>query len=73
MHDADLRAVVAGIRAPVLIVAGALDESTPAAQARELHAAIAGSELAILDAAHLSNIEQADEFNTCVLAFLTRP
>jgi 3-oxoadipate enol-lactonase len=73
LRIADLRGVVAGIRAPTLVVSGALDETTPAAQGQELHAAIAGSELAILDAGHLSNIEQADAFNERVLGFLTQP
>ena len=37
----------------------------------ELHAAIAGSELVVLsEAAHLSNMEQPEEFSKAVLAFL---
>lgn len=71
LRDADLRAVVGRIRAPSLVLTGALDESTPPAQSRALHAAIAGSQLVILDEdAHLSNLEQPDQFNTHVRAFL---
>lgn len=73
LQSADLGAKVGHIRAPTLILAGALDESTPPAQAKELHAAITGSELIILDdAAHLPNIERPDAFNAQVLAFLTK-
>jgi 3-oxoadipate enol-lactonase len=71
LRDADLRAVVPSIRVPSLIIAGALDESTPPAGAVALHAAIAGSELVLLPAAHLSNIEQAELFNACLRRFLT--
>jgi pimeloyl-ACP methyl ester carboxylesterase len=53
------------------VLTGALDESTPPAQSRALHAAIAGSRLVILDDdAHLSNVEQPDIFNAHVGAFL---
>ena len=74
LRDADLRSVVGRISAPALIIAGARDVSTPPAQARELHAAIAGSQLVILDdASHLSNLEQPDAFNAHLLTFLSQP
>lgn len=70
LRAADLRPVVSSIRVPTLILVGELDESTPPAQARELHTAIAGSKLAIFPgAAHLANVEQPAEFNTYLLAF----
>jgi len=73
LRDADLRVDVARIAVPSLIIASALDESTPPAQARELHAAIAGSELVMFaDTAHLSNLEQPELFTRHVLDFLTR-
>ena len=63
LRAADLHDAVARITAPSLVIGGALDESTPPAQARALHAAIRGSELLILpDTAHLSNLEQAEAF-----------
>jgi len=71
LRAADLRAIVPLIRAPALILAGALDEATPPSQSRELHAAIAGSELVVLNhAAHLSNVEQPEAFNAQALRFL---
>jgi 3-oxoadipate enol-lactonase len=70
LRDADLRPIVGSIRAPSLIIAGALDEATPPAQSRELHAAIAGSALVTLPAGHLSNIEQPEQFSDHLLRFL---
>jgi 3-oxoadipate enol-lactonase len=73
LRTADLRALVSGIQTPTLILAGELDESTPPSQARELHAAIANSQLFIFPAtAHLSNIEHPIEFSKLVLAFITQ-
>jgi 3-oxoadipate enol-lactonase len=72
LRDANLRAAVPTIRVPALIIVGALDESTPPADAQALHAALAGSELRILpDTAHLANIEQPDAFTAALLAFLS--
>lgn len=60
LREADLRAQIGQIAAPTLIIAGGLDEATPPEQARELHAAIGGSQLAVLPGAgHLSNVECA--------------
>ena len=71
LRNADLRTRVNAIRVPSLIIAGALDESTPPSQAHELHAAITGSQLIIFDeVAHLSNIERPKEFSQYVLHFL---
>ena len=71
LRDADLRPLVASIRVPALILAGALDESTPPSQSEELHAAIGGSTLVVLPAgSHLSNVEQPAAFNTHLLRFL---
>jgi|HubBroStandDraft_1064217.scaffolds.fasta_scaffold14346_6 3-oxoadipate enol-lactonase len=70
---ADLRAEVAAIRVPVLIIGGALDAVTPIAQASWLHEAIAGSTLCIIEgAAHLSNLDQRDAFTESLGAFLDR-
>lgn len=70
LREADLRPLLGRISAPTLVVGGALDESTPPAQAEELHAGIAGSGLAILDTAHLSNIERPGEFGALLRQFL---
>jgi 3-oxoadipate enol-lactonase len=71
LRDADLRDLVPRIRVPSLIIAGELDESTPPEQAAELQEAIRGSELVMIKAAHLSNIEQPQLFNASLRAALT--
>lgn len=58
---------------PTLIIVGEEDPGTPVAASQAIHKQIKGSELVILkSAAHLSNIEQQDAFNTAVLDFLRR-
>jgi 3-oxoadipate enol-lactonase len=70
LREADLRAAVHAITAPALIVAGAYDLAAPRAEAERLQAEIAGSDLRVLETAHLSNVEDPDRFNEAVLAFL---
>ena len=71
LRDADLRDVASRIRAPVLVLAGELDQSAPLRLSQELHASIASSELVVLPgAAHLTNVEQAPEFTRIVTKFL---
>jgi 3-oxoadipate enol-lactonase len=71
LRDADLRGIAQKVRAPTLVVAGALDAATPPSMAEELQASIGGSRLVIIeDAAHLTNIERSDEFNAVLVDFL---
>ncbi|HYB41653.1 MAG TPA: 3-oxoadipate enol-lactonase [Candidatus Methylomirabilis sp.] len=64
---------LAEIHCPALVVVGEDDPGTPVEMAREIHAALPGAELAILrGASHLSNLEQPDEFNRALLAFLDK-
>jgi 3-oxoadipate enol-lactonase len=71
LRAADLRPLAARIAAPTLIIAGALDEATTPQQAAELHAAIAASELVVLDgAAHLANVERPEAFSALLRRFL---
>jgi 3-oxoadipate enol-lactonase len=61
------------IALPTLIIVGEEDPGTPVTASQAIHKQIKGSELVILkSAAHLSNIEQQDAFNTAVLGFLRR-
>jgi 3-oxoadipate enol-lactonase len=55
---------------PTLIIAGAHDIATPAADGRFLADRIKDSAYVELDAAHLSNIEAAPAFTAALLAFL---
>ena len=70
IRDADARDEAKTIKAPVLVISGTHDQSTTAAQGRELAGYIAGSRYVELDAAHLSNIEQADVYTKTLLEFL---
>jgi 3-oxoadipate enol-lactonase len=56
---------------PVLVISGALDPSTPPVMAEAIADGIANARLAILDAAHLSNVERADEFDRLIINFLS--
>ena len=60
--------------APVRSIAATpIDPGTPPALSEVIHAAIAGSDYAVVtDAAHLANIEQAAAFNEIVSGFLKR-
>ena len=61
------------INCPTLVIVGEHDPGTPVAMAREIHAAMPGSELVIIpSAAHLSNVEQPQAFNAALLGFLER-
>lgn len=62
-----------GITIPTMVVVGEDDPATTVDMARTIQQGISGSELVILEgAAHLSNIERAEEFNEAVLGFLAR-
>ncbi len=64
---------LAAITVPTLVIVGEEDAVTPPAAAKALSANIATSELVrIADAGHLSNIEQPEEFNRAVIAFLKK-
>jgi len=59
------------ITLPTLIMVGAEDPGTPVAASEAIHERIKGSKLVILpSASHLSNIEQADQFNSHLQEFL---
>jgi len=61
------------IKVPALVIVGEQDHGTPPEAARAIHDNLPGSELKIIAAAaHLSNIEQADEFNKSMTGFLAR-
>ena len=61
------------IRVPVLVVAGADDQITPAQGMREMASAIPGAEFVVIpDAGHLAPLEQPDAVNSAMTAFLTK-
>jgi len=70
VRDFDFRKQVGRIQIPVLVIAGAHDPSTPPADGRFLAEQIPGARYAELNAAHLSNLEEQDQFNREIAAFL---
>jgi 3-oxoadipate enol-lactonase len=59
------------IKIPTLIMVGEEDPGTPVAAAEAMQQRIAGSALVVLpSAAHLSNVEQAEAFNSALISFL---
>jgi 3-oxoadipate enol-lactonase len=64
---------LADIKLSTLIMVGEEDPGTPVAASEAMHAPIADSKLVILPAArHLSNIEQAEAFNTALMGHLNQ-
>jgi len=68
----DQRELLPTIKSPTLVIAGRHDTSTPLAAAEFIRSGIPDANLIILDAAHISNVEQAQAFTDAVIAFLTR-
>jgi 3-oxoadipate enol-lactonase len=67
----DVRDALARIEAPTLAIAADRDPSTPPEYLREIADGIPGARLEVIDhAAHLANIERADEFNRLLEGFL---
>jgi 3-oxoadipate enol-lactonase len=67
VEDMDLRADLARIDTPALIIAGADDPATPPAHAEVIAAGIAGSRLVVIpEAAHLATYEQPDTANRLI-------
>lgn len=71
VRDMDLRDRLGLIESPVLVVIGEHDPATTPEQGRHIVERVPGAQKTILDAAHLSNIEQRDGFNEVVFAFLS--
>jgi 3-oxoadipate enol-lactonase len=72
VRDMDLRALLPGIKAPTLIIAGQHDQSTPLEAAEYIRAHIGDAELAVLDAAHITNVELPATYSDIVEEFLTQ-
>jgi 3-oxoadipate enol-lactonase len=70
IRDFDAREAIKAIRLPTLVISGTHDVSTTVGDGRYLAQNIPGACYVELNAAHLSNIEQSDEFTTEVLNFL---
>ena len=72
IRDMDLRPTAPLIARPALLVAGTADPSTPPERSDEIARAMrADARVVLLEAAHLSNVEQPDAFSRAVLDFLS--
>jgi 3-oxoadipate enol-lactonase len=72
IRDADLRAEIARIAVPTLVITGRHDVGTPPAAGQFLAARIEGARVVELDAAHLSNIEAPVAFEEALLGHCAR-
>ena len=70
IRDMDYRDRLGLIESPVLVVIGHHDASTTPEQGQVLVDKVPGARKAVLECAHLSNIEARDEFNQTVFGFL---
>lgn len=72
IRDMDLRPTAGLIVAPTLVIAGSQDPSTSVAEGQWLVDQMQNGTLALLDAAHLSNVEVPADFSANVMAFISR-
>jgi len=70
IRDMDMRDRLGIVETSTLVVVGAHDPSTPPERGQYIVERIPGAQKAVLEAAHLSNIERPEEFNRIVLGFL---
>jgi 3-oxoadipate enol-lactonase len=70
VRDMDHRALLSRIKAPTLVIAGRHDPATPLEANEFIKNNIPGARLTVLDAAHMSNVEQRDAYTATVLGFL---
>jgi 3-oxoadipate enol-lactonase len=68
--EADLRPELARISLPALVIYGSDDKATPPAWNQAVQEGISGAVSRRLPAAHLVNIEAADEYSACIQGFL---
>jgi 3-oxoadipate enol-lactonase len=71
IREMDQRAQLGSIGVRTLVIAGAADQATPAADGKWAAEQIPGARYVELAAAHLSNIEAADAFTAALVDFLT--
>ena len=70
VRDMDHRELLPKISVPTLVIAGKHDGATPPEANEYISKHIAGAKFALVDAAHLSNVEQPEAYTAAVLGFL---
>ncbi len=69
----DTTGTLSGIKVPTLILVGEHDALTPPSASQEMHSMIPNSEIHLIpNAAHMSNLENSDEFNKHIMSFLDK-
>jgi 3-oxoadipate enol-lactonase len=68
----DQRELLPKIESQTLVIAGRHDNATPVSAAELIRSRIPDARMTILDAAHISNVEQPDAFTEAVVGFLTQ-
>jgi pimeloyl-ACP methyl ester carboxylesterase len=72
LRDYDLRGRLGAIAAPTLAVAGEEDRTAPPEVVEAVANEISGARFTVIpNAAHLLNVERADEFNDALVAHLS--
>ncbi len=73
LRTLDQRDLLPKIKARTLVIAGREDKSTPVAAGEYIRANVPGASMTLLDAAHISNVEQPHAFTEAVVGFLNQP
>jgi len=71
VRDMDHRDLLARIAPPTLVIAGLKDPATPVETAEFIRARVPGAKLALIDAAHIANVEQPKAYTQAVMDFLS--
>jgi len=71
VRDSDQREAIRGIKRPTLIISGTHDKAASPSEGRKMAETISGARYVELDAAHISNIERAENFTAALTSFLT--
>jgi 3-oxoadipate enol-lactonase len=72
VRDMDHRELLPKIKAPTLVIVGRSDPATTPEAGEYIRSRIPGAAVSLLDAAHISNVEQPAAYASAVLGFLTR-
>jgi len=70
IRDMDHRPLLAKIKAPTLVIAGRHDPATTLEAGEFIAQHIPGAKLAVLETAHIANMEQPQAYAETVLTFL---
>lgn len=70
VRDMDHREIIKSIKAPTMIIAGKQDAGTTVEMAELIRKSIPGASMTLFDAAHIANVECANDYTDAVLGFL---